>query len=405
MKYCVNMKNFYIEKGKEIFVIFGVGDVGEECQFFLWKNNIVVSFFVDSNPDLKLKQKTDKLIFSPDILDQLPVEKTFVFVAVEGDNSFARIAKTLESKGFSHQDYCHANRRYMSIINKMQSTTLEMLNYAKQFDLNQMPLFRLLEIELINRCNGKCGFCPVSAKIDPRPYAKMSDKLFYTIIAQLKQLNYTGWIALHSNSEPLLDERLIKFVYHIHEELPNAYSIMLTNGTLLTLEKFKELIKYLDFLCINNYSNDYEFHSTTKQIYEYCLEHPLLAKKVRIQKRLDNEILHSRGGVSPNAEKCEVFGHVCSYPFSQMIIRPDGKLSLCCSDALAQMTLGDLTKQSILEAWNSDEYVKIRALLLKGSEFMPLCKICSNSAALLPTPDPNNKVYNDGPLVNIGKAY
>jgi hypothetical protein len=403
MNYPVNVKGFYSEKGKEIYIIFGAGDIGEECQYFLWKNNIEVSFFVELNPNLKFKQKKDKLIFSPDILGQLPVEKTFVFLVTESANILTQYTQTLEAKGFTQQDYCHINRKFMSIINKMQSTTTETLNFAKQFMLNKVPLFRLLEIELINRCNGKCAFCPVNSKIDPRPYAKMSDELFYSIIAQLKELDYAGRISLHSNSEPLLDERLVQFAHHIHQELPLATSVTLTNGTLLTLEIFKELIQYLDLLCINNYSNDYEFHSASKQVYEYCLEHPHLAKKVRIQKRLDNEVLHSRGGVSPNAGKSEVFGHVCSYPFSQMIIRPDGKLSFCCADAYAQMTLGDLTKQSILEVWNSDAYAKVRELAMKGSEFVPLCRVCNNSAPLLPTPDPNNKECNNDALVNIGK--
>lgn len=28
-----------------------------------------------------------------------------------------------------------------------------------------------------------------------------------------------------------------------------------------------------------------------------------------------------------------------------MVVRPDGKVSLCCNDALGTMTLGDLTKE------------------------------------------------------------
>ena len=30
------------------------------------------------------------------------------------------------------------------------------------------PIFQTIEIETINRCNGKCSFCPVNRNIDPR---------------------------------------------------------------------------------------------------------------------------------------------------------------------------------------------------------------------------------------------
>ncbi|MEN8905431.1 MAG: SPASM domain-containing protein [Clostridiales bacterium] len=405
MKYYVNMKNFYNENSKDIFVIWGEGDTRDYCQYLLWKNNIEISFLIDSDNNIEFIQNKGKLVFNTNILDQLSIERTYIFLAVDSLRTFEEYSKILKIKGFTEQDYSHFNQKYMNTINKMQSTTRVTTDYAEMFSLNNMPLFRLLEIELINRCNGKCEFCIVNTAQDTRPYARMSDELFYSIINQLKTLKYTGRISLHSNSEPLLDDRLIKFARYIHEELPHAMSITITNGTLLTLDIFKELIVYLDILCINNYSNDYEFHSSIKEIYEYCLNHPNIAKKVHIQKRLDNEMLHSRGGSSPNAEKCKVFGHVCSYPFSQMIIRPDGKLSFCCADALAKTTLGDLTKQSISDAWNSNEYVKIRKLALKGSEKLPLCSVCSNSGPLLPLQDPNNKVFNEGPVLSIGKVY
>jgi MoaA/NifB/PqqE/SkfB family radical SAM enzyme len=405
VRYDVNPKDYYYGLGKEIFVVFGTGDVGQSCQYFLQKNNIDIAFFIDVKTDSWFSEIAGKLILPLAILDQLPIEKTFVFIAADNEDVMAQFVQLLEEKSYKHQDYCNIDRKYMDTVNKMQATTIETRNYVKSFHLNECPTFRLLEIELINRCNGKCEFCVVNTKNDTRPYAKMSDELFYSIIAQLKELDYTGRISLHSNSEPLLDSRLVEFARHIHQELPHAVSITITNGTLLTLEIFKELIEYLDVLCINNYSNDYEFNATTKQIYKYCIQHPRISKKVHIQKRLYSEVLHTRGGTSPNAESCVVYGHICSYPFSQMIIRPDGKLSFCCADALAQMTLGDLTKQSILEAWNSDAYVKVRELALMGSEHLSLCSVCSNSAPLLPEQDPNNKLYNDGSLLGIGKVY
>ena len=38
----------------------------------------------------------------------------------------------------------------------------------------------------------------------------------------------------------------------------------------------------------------------------------------------------------------------CVLPFKQMIIKPDGKVSLCYSDSLGKNILGDLTKNSVV---------------------------------------------------------
>ena len=37
-----------------------------------------------------------------------------------------------------------------------------------------------------------------------------------------------------------------------------------------------------------------------------------------------------------------------------MVVRPDGKIGLCSNDAFGQVTLGDLTSDSISDVWNSD---------------------------------------------------
>lgn len=60
-----------------------------------------------------------------------------------------------------------------------------------------------------------------------------------------------------------------------------------------------------------------------------------------------------------------------------LIIRPDGKISLCCNDALGKYTLGDVNNQSIDEIWNSEEYQKIRnEMLYNGRKNLLLCKNC-----------------------------
>lgn len=44
-------------------------------------------------------------------------------------------------------------------------------NRLKEGLLNdEFPLFKNIEIETINRCNGSCSFCPVNKKENQRPF-------------------------------------------------------------------------------------------------------------------------------------------------------------------------------------------------------------------------------------------
>ena len=132
----------------------------------------------------------------------------------------------------------------------------------------EIPLFTDIEIETINRCNGTCSFCPVNRNVDTREFKKMPEELFNKIIQELKEINYSGSVALYSNNEPLLDKRIYEFARITREELPNSYIYMFTNGTLIDMDKFLELMKYLDLLVIDNYTDEFKFHPQVEDIYE-----------------------------------------------------------------------------------------------------------------------------------------
>lgn len=237
-------------------------------------------------------------------------------------------------------------------------------------------LFELVEIETVNRCNGTCAFCPANKNVDARPYKMMDTELFLSIINQLKELNYSGTLGLYSNNEPFLDNRIASFAKIARESLPNAHINLCTNGTLLTLDKFLDIIPYLDKLTIDNYNDTLELNESSKIIYEYCMENDLYKEKLEIQLRKVNEVLTTRGGQAPNNNKRKTLQIPCILPCMQLVIRPDGKVSLCCSDAQGKFTMGDLTKQPLIEIWNSDKYNEIRSKMKSGREHISLCQFC-----------------------------
>lgn len=205
----------------------------------------------------------------------------------------------------------------------------------------------------------------------------MSEELFHKIIEELVEVQYKGKLSLFSNNEPFLDERIIEFHRYARNKLPNAYLSMFTNGSLLSLEKFEEIMKYLDYLVIDNYNDSLSVNDNLKSVYAYLQQHEELKGKVFFSVRKQNEILYSRGGQAPNKQQAKPLRSKCLLPFRQLIIRPDGKISLCCNDALGKYTLGDVNQDSIYKIWSGREYQSVREEMQRnGRKNLDLCKHC-----------------------------
>ncbi len=204
----------------------------------------------------------------------------------------------------------------------------------------------------------------------------MERELFISIINQLSNLNFSGKLNLYSNNEPLLDERIIEFAEIARLNLPDGHIHLFTNGTLLTVEMFQKLIPNLDFLLIDNYHDNDTLNDPVQDIFDFIKEKQEFHKKVKIRLIRKNAIRTTRGGQAPNKSKISNLTSPCISPFNTFIVRPDGKISLCTRDALGTYTLGDLTKQSIVEIWNGKEFWTIRNKILQGRNKLNLCKDC-----------------------------
>jgi len=248
----------------------------------------------------------------------------------------------------------------------------------RRIDEQGVPLFSRVEVETINRCNGACTFCPVNKNDDPRPHLKMTDELFDKIINELHELDYSGMFCLFANNEPFIDKRIEAFAKKARELLPKAFIEIYTNGTLLSLERFIEIIPNLDLLAIDNYNDKLKYNEPTKEIMAYLKQHPELKSKVSIRMRRETNLMSSRGGQAPNNSKRKALPLSCLLPFYHLYIRPDGKIGLCCVDAIYKHTLGDASEQSLKEIWYSDKYSKIREMIREGRDKLDVCMYCDS---------------------------
>ena len=106
-----------------------------------------------------------------------------------------------------------------------------------------------------------------------------------------------------------------------------------------------------------------------QEIYEYVKAHEDEFKDVEIliQMRYMDAVLTNRAGSAPNKKNdTKVIKETCLMPFTDMFIFPDGRMGICCCDNFEVTTLADLNVTPIKEAWNSDEYKRVRNLIKDG---------------------------------------
>lgn len=373
--------------------VFGAGLYGKHALEQIGAENVL--FFIDNSKDKAGKMYSEKKVVSFADFMSCGECPHVLLASIYADS----MAKQLEDAGYTDYSYFldEFHRYYETdeiIVNPYEitktaateeewmendklSSARKAVNEAVELLYGQKRLFSYIEIETINRCNGTCSFCPVNCKVDPREKKVMSEELFESIVGQLEEIGYSGRFTTFSNNEPLLDSRIVRFNQYARKHLPNAVMHLFTNGTLMTLEIFKELVEVLDELIIDNYQQELKLIKPCREIVEYCKSHPELNHKVTIVLRKPQEILTSRGGNAPNRKEMGCYAKdKCVYPFKQMVVRPDGKISLCCNDAVGRYTLGDLNKEKLTDIWYGPQYTKVRECLYKGRENWGRCQFC-----------------------------
>lgn len=265
---------------------------------------------------------------------------------------------------------------------KLQFLTRNKLQkkYIAHFYKDKMPPMPLVvNLETINRCNSTCSFCTANKNAEKRPYKKMDEALFYNIINQLRDWGYKGHLTLYGNNEPLLDPRLVEFHKYCRKQLPDCFIFLSTNGLILTVEKVKEIIPYVNQLIINNYCRDMKLHDNVREIYEYAKSHPEEFKDVEllIQMRYMDAVLTNRAGSAPNKKNNrKIIRETCLMPYTDMFIFPDGRMGICCCDNFETTNLADLNVTPLKEAWNSAEYQKLRQAIRTSRGDYSFCKYC-----------------------------
>lgn len=291
------------------------------------------------------------------------------------------------------------------------------------------PAPKAVKIEISPRCNYRCGFCALRTR-EVQPKWDMDYALFQRATRQMRDAGVEE-IGLFYLGESFINPYLlIECCRWAKQELGFPYVFLTSNASMAFPEAVEKLMLLgLDSLKWSVNAADAEqferIMGVKGALFERALENIESAwhvrnvgefktglyassiqyddaQRARMEKLIADRVLpfvdehywlplYSMGafatqreaelGYRPTAGNQGRLGVLrdplpCWSAFTEGHLTADGKLSACCFDANANWTMGDLTQQTFMEAWNSEKFVALREAHLRRDVRGTPCESC-----------------------------
>lgn len=238
----------------------------------------------------------------------------------------------------------------------------------------QLTPLLLVEIETAAPCNRRCRYCPVSTH-EARA-GQMPRELFAKIIADLRAMGFRGTMSFHFYNEPLLDERLEGFIRLAHQELPEAYLLLYTNGDALTVDRaaslFAAKLAHIR-VSVHDASAEERLARLLDEIEPRWAQHISPVRYYDQSLPLDNRC----GSIQPEPGVRLPDRSAGCHNITSMVIDWRGVVPLCCNDFLVANPLGDVNHASVKEIWEGSR--PLRKQIFLGHYQLEACRICTGT--------------------------
>lgn len=272
-------------------------------------------------------------------------------------------------------------------------------------------------LDITNVCNNNCIFCANSKSSRKK---MMMDLSFGKRILKEAYENGTREVGFYATGEPLVNKDLEEYI-SFAKQLGYKYVYITTNGVLLDKERSKSIIKAgidsvkfsinasnaRDYLLIHG-KNDFE--KVRQNVIEFNNARKDCAKSIRLFisciltrytqeikdemnmlfRNIADEIVFlqcwNQGGYMPEINKCLAFGEtgggyypsdgICPMLFKNLYVSVEGYLTMCCTDFQNYLTVADLKKETLKEAWNGQYAQKLRQAHIEHHLEKTLCANC-----------------------------
>ncbi|GHT91806.1 hypothetical protein FACS1894140_2940 [Spirochaetia bacterium] len=210
-------------------------------------------------------------------------------------------------------------------------------------------------------------------------HIEFAKKLGYSYI----YINTNGWLATPERAKTLIDSGLDSIKFSMNAISREDYKAI--HG----VDGFERVI--------NNIRAAYEYRNKCGKkcnVYAAFVETSKnkdhIAEAVKAMQGIVDEVMTfkvtNRGGQINEVESdlytgtdALSFKYPCGFPFNTATITAEGYLVLCCQDFCNETVIADLNNTSIVDAWNSEKFVKFRERHLANDLEGTLCYNCLNN--------------------------
>ena len=312
-----------------------------------------------------------------------------------------------------------------SITDRIDDVTRIPAEYRKAV----LPAPKSVKIEISPRCNYRCGFCALRTRKE-QPKSDMDFGLFQRITREMREAGVEE-IGVFYLGESFMNPRLlVDCVTWLKRDIGIPYVFLTSNASMAFPEALEACMKAgLDSLKWSvNAADEEQFQhimGVAPRLFHRALQNiksawelrraggygtGLYASSIRydgeqfekMERLLSERVrpyvdqhywlpLYSMGafatqreeqlGYRPTAGNQGRIGALreplpCWSAFTEGHVTAEGKLSACCFDATANWTMGDLTQQHFMDAWNSEPFVNLRAAHLRRDVRGTVCENC-----------------------------
>ncbi|MFZ5775068.1 MAG: tetratricopeptide repeat protein [Thermodesulfobacteriota bacterium] len=279
---------------------------------------------------------------------------------------------------------------------------------------------RRLRIESASACNLRCRHCPTGLDYNATNRTVMTPELFDTLIQQMRGIRNIIDCVLYLGGEPLLNRNLAQMCRRVKEETSVTTTSFNTNAMLVT----EEICRQLQGARVNRIQISVDGRSPDEndQIRQGSC-YATVAKNIRLLKEslpttqicIANTVIKRRDdpdvpeapeflrhdfpdlpidttyamrwpglsdrtmlGRHMQTSKLPAKGY-CNKPFTEMVVRANGDITLCCYDILGEHVMGNIMRDNLLDVWKSSAYQELRAAILENQpESLPaVCRNCA----------------------------
>lgn len=281
-----------------------------------------------------------------------------------------------------------------------------------------------INLELCSSCNLRCKFCALN---HGKPKVSMSQEVLDSVFDNLlndSRFSRVSTINLYNGGETLMHPKRLEIFQRIKYykalfralEKPFPKITMLTNGMLLRSSLAEDILKLqvldevgfsldggspeaFEDLRVNakweKFSkNVKDFVRLKKEFHPACKTygisivmqpnplndswmHPEFKEITRLLDSVEYRRLHDWGGQVDIGSKQEVNKKGCDMLMKQMVILPNGDVSVCCNDLNSEGVVGNVLNKPLYDVYKGQERLRYVHLLHEGrKDELELCKNC-----------------------------